>query len=155
MPVDGTTKRPNARSSNGKISGRKKPAAGRQLTAQGEVGRIIGFASEPNGEPKVAGIRLASGLSQDEFARLTGYSTRAVAGWEAGKPVARAARRRFAEIDRLLKALAELMRPGSIGRWLRQPNEAFEGQTPMQVVERGEGDRLWQMIYQVDANVAN
>jgi transcriptional regulator with XRE-family HTH domain len=114
-----------------------------------------GFVSEARGGALVAAIRAASGLSQEEFARLTGYSTRAVAGWEAGKPLARAGRRRFAEIGRLLKALAELMPPGQVGRWLREPSGEFDGQTPMQVVERGEADRVWQMIHQIDANVAN
>jgi hypothetical protein len=31
--------------------------------------------------------------------------------------------------------------------WLETPNEAFDGSTPLQVIERGESDRLWRMIY--------
>ena len=116
---------------------------------------MIGFMPAPREGSYFTDIRAASNLSQDEFARLTGYSTRAVAGWEAGKALARPARRRIAEIGRLLKALSELMPRDQVGQWLRGPNKAFDGQTPMQVVERGEADRLWQMIHQIDANVAN
>jgi hypothetical protein len=29
------------------------------------------------------------------------------------------------------------------------PNLAFEGSTPLQVVERGESDRLWRMIWEL------
>jgi hypothetical protein len=27
--------------------------------------------------------------------------------------------------------------------------------TPIQLLERGDGDRLWRMIYEIEANVAN
>jgi Protein of unknown function (DUF2384) len=38
---------------------------------------------------------------------------------------------------------------------MRTSNPAFEGQTPIQVIERGEADRIWRMIFQIDAGVAN
>ncbi len=33
------------------------------------------------------------------------------------------------------------------GRWLKQPNADFDGSAPLQVVERGEMDRIWRMLY--------
>jgi hypothetical protein len=36
-----------------------------------------------------------------------------------------------------------------VGEWLKTPNEAFDGSTPLQVIERGESDRIWRMIYQL------
>lgn len=57
--------------------------------------------------------------------------------------------------ERLRAALAELMPPAKLDEWLRTSNPAFEGQSPMQLMERGESDRLWRMIFQIDANVAN
>jgi len=51
--------------------------------------------------------------------------------------------------------LAEIMPPAKLGEWLRTPNPAFECQSPIQVIERGESDRLWQMIFQIDTNVAS
>jgi hypothetical protein len=65
------------------------------------------------------------------------------------------AKQKLIETERLRAALAEILPPQSLGRWLKTPNPAFEGQTPMQVIERGEGDRLWRMIFQIDAGVAN
>jgi hypothetical protein len=38
---------------------------------------------------------------------------------------------------------------------MRTPNPAFEGQSPIQVIERGEADRIWRMIIQIDSGVAN
>ena len=52
-------------------------------------------------------------------------------------------------------ALAELVPADELGEWMRTSNPAFEGQTPIQVIERGEADRLWRMIFQIDAGVAN
>ena len=65
------------------------------------------------------------------------------------------ARQKLVETDRLRAALGEILPPNDLGEWMRTPNPAFEGQTPIQVLERGEADRLWQMIFQIDANVAN
>ena len=101
-----------------------------------------------------ARIRHGLGLKQPEFARLTGYSIRAVAGWESGKPLGPSARQRVAEADRLQQALACVMPPGTIGQWLIMPNDAFEGQTPLQLIERGQVDRLWRMIYQLESGSA-
>ena len=38
-----------------------------------------------------------------------------------------------------------------VGRWLKQPNPAFDGSTPLQVVERGEMDRIWRMLYDLES----
>jgi hypothetical protein len=51
------------------------------------------------------------------------------------------------EITRISDALAEVMDKGIIGKWLQTPNEAFDGLKPLEVIERGEIDRIWQMIY--------
>ena len=39
----------------------------------------------------------------------------------------------------------------SVGFFERTSNPAFEDQTPMQVIERGEADRIWRMIFQIDS----
>ena len=103
----------------------------------------------------VGTVRNTLGLSQVEFSRVTGYSLRSIAGWEGGKPLSDSARQKLVETDRLRAALGELLLPQELGEWMRTSNPAFEGQTPIQVMERGESDRLWQMIFQIDANVAN
>ena len=103
----------------------------------------------------VLGVRNRLGVSQEELARITGYSVRAVAGWEAGKKLSGAARQKVMETERLRAALAEIVPPAELGEWMRTPNLAFEGQTPIQVIERGEADRIWRMIIQIDSGVAS
>ncbi len=104
---------------------------------------------------KVTVLRSQLGLSQAELARVTGYSLRAIAGWESGKPLSASARQKMIEAHRLRQALAQIVPPDQLGDWMRTPNPAFEGQTPIQVIERGESDRLWRMIVQIDSNVAS
>jgi hypothetical protein len=41
-------------------------------------------------------------------------------------------------MSRLFDALAEGVPTPQIGPWLDTPNPAFEGSTPLQVIERGE-----------------
>ena len=39
----------------------------------------------------------------------------------------------------------------SVGEWLDTPNEAFSGLKPLDLIERGEVDRLWRMIFEVQS----
>ena len=104
---------------------------------------------------QVAALRSEFGLSQAELSRVTGYSIRSIAGWEGGKRVSEPALQKLIETARLRAALNKLLSPAALREWMRSPNPAFEGQTPIQVIERGESDRIWQMIFQIDAGVAN
>src|SRR5260370_41401651 len=114
------------------------------------------FPKLPKGKVvKVSEVRNLLGVSQDELSRITGYSIRAIAGWEAGKKLSEAARQKVVETERLRVALAEIVPAAELGEWMRTPNPAFEGQSPIQVIERGEADRIWRMIIQIDSGVAN
>lgn len=111
-------------------------------------------------QPQVAGIGVAEmrqnfGVTQDDLSRVTGYSIRSIAGWESGRPISNPARQKFMETKRLFAALAELMPAEAVAEWLREPNDAFDGQPPLHLIELGESDRLWQMIHQIDAGVAS
>jgi len=55
------------------------------------------------------------------------------------------------EVDRLHQALAAVVGPARMGGWFETPNAAFGDLTPLEVVERGEADRLWRMIYHLEA----
>jgi hypothetical protein len=41
------------------------------------------------------------------------------------------------------------MRQEFIGTWLDTPNPAFDGLKPVEVIERGEIDRIWRMVHEV------
>jgi hypothetical protein len=46
------------------------------------------------------------------------------------------------------------MKKDYIAEWLSIPNPAFEDLKPIEVIERGESDRLWRMIYYLEAGEA-
>ena len=89
------------------------------------------------------------GVTQDSFTRLTGFSTRAVAHWASGRTPGGSAQMRLAELTRLFDALSDMVDAKAIGAWLKRPNPAFDGSTPLQVIERGETDRIWRMIWEL------
>jgi transcriptional regulator with XRE-family HTH domain len=90
-----------------------------------------------------------SGLTLDSLARMLKISRRAVAAWLSGQEPSRSNRVRLIEFGRMYQALTELVQPSGIGPWLEKSNPALQGSTPLQVIERGEGDRIWRMIWQL------
>jgi Protein of unknown function (DUF2384) len=52
-----------------------------------------------------------------------------------------------ADQQQLKLALTEVLKSESIEQWLLTPNDAFGNLTPLEVIERGESDRIWSMIY--------
>lgn len=90
-------------------------------------------------------------IPQDTLSRMSGFSLRAVAEWASGKTPSAPAKKVFSEMDRLLDGLSRLMKPKEVGRWLKEPNPAFDDSTPVQVIERGQTDRIWRMLYYAES----
>jgi hypothetical protein len=88
-------------------------------------------------------------MPQPVIVRMTGFSPRSVAKWSEGIPPSPKQEKALVEMDRLLDGLSRVMKPSDIGHWLKTPNPAFDGSTPLQVVERGEIDRIWRMLYEL------
>jgi transcriptional regulator with XRE-family HTH domain len=100
----------------------------------------------------LADLRSRLGLARPLFSRLLGYSERAVADWESGRKAPSAgAARRIEELRRLEHQLARLMDAKVVGAWLATPNEMLEGLKPIEVVERGEIDRLWHLCWLLES----
>ncbi len=97
--------------------------------------------------PAIAEIAEKFGLRQETLSRMTGFSLRAVAGWSNGKAPSAPVKRALVEMDRLLDSLSRLMKPKEVGRWLKEPNPALDGSSPVQVIERGQADRIWRLLY--------
>ena len=115
-------------------------------------------AGLPLGKPKgekisVRDLRERFGVNRKVFSRVVGFSERAIADWEANKPLSDVSLQRMREMVRLQHALANVMQEDFIGTWLNTPNDAFEGLKPLEVIERGEIDRVWRMIYQLEAGI--
>jgi hypothetical protein len=116
-----------------------------------EAAAVYHTVLQADSPPALQALARKFGLRQDTLSRLTGFSLRAVAGWANGKQPSAPVRRAITEMDRLLDGLARLMKPKDVGRWLKEPNSAFEGSSPVQVIERGQIDRIWHMLYFVES----
>ena len=95
----------------------------------------------------VKGLRLVLKMPRPIFARLMGCSERALANWEAGRPIQDIYKSRLNELRKLCDELAEVTEPDGIGAWLTTPNEEFAGMKPIELIERGEMFRIWRMVF--------
>jgi DNA-binding XRE family transcriptional regulator len=97
-------------------------------------------------------VRGHLGLSQPEMGRVLGLSVRTICALETcRKAPTTDDERRIRECARLEAALAQVMKSEALGEWLRRPNDLFDGFKPIELIERGESDRLWRMVFQIQA----
>lgn len=106
-----------------------------------------------NREPKLE-LRERLKMTREGFGRLVNVSVRTIATTELNKSSAAKLKRPYAEVGRLYRALSDLIDEETIGPWFATPNDAFGGLKPMEVIERGEIDRLWDMVYRLQAGMA-
>jgi hypothetical protein len=90
-------------------------------------------------------------MTRNKFSRITGLSERTLASVESGKQIGEAGLRRLREIDRLRERLARVMKSDFIPQWLETPNESFDGLKPIEVLERGEVDRIWALLFHLES----
>jgi transcriptional regulator with XRE-family HTH domain len=99
----------------------------------------------------LAYVRQQLGVTRSKFSRITGLSERTLASVESGNEIGEAGLRRLREIDRLRERLGRVMKPEFIPQWLESPNETFNGLKPIEVLERGEIDRIWSLLFQLES----
>jgi len=99
----------------------------------------------------VSALRADWGMTREMFARLIGYGTRTIAGWEKGATVGKAPMRTLIKVQRLREALSRVMNPKFARVWMEMPNPAFDGLKPLEVWERGQEDQIWTMIYDLES----
>lgn len=88
-------------------------------------------------------------MPRDVFGRLVNVSVRTIADVESTQKRAEKLHRNYVEVKRLCDALSEVVDPACLGDWLKTPNDAFDRFKPIEVIERGEIDRLWGMFYRL------
>ncbi len=99
-------------------------------------------------------LRSKLGMSREVFARLVPTSVRNLASLESGQSPSPVIQKNLTELQRVISALEDVVKQEAIGPWMDQPNAAFEGLKPIEVIERGEIDRIWRMLYQLQSGDA-
>jgi DNA-binding transcriptional regulator YiaG len=141
MAVRAKPTQKTARKSVG-VSRQRKQTAVRALSVQ---------MKSQDFQEQLADLRKKLGISQKGFAQLSSSSLRAVARWEAGEKPGEMAKRMLNELRRLYNGLSGVMKKDHIADWLSIPNPVFDGFKPLEIIERGESDRIWKMIYDLGA----
>ena len=112
----------------------------------------VGKAKTLTDRNKVAALRLLLAMPRTKFARLLGRTERSIIDWESGKARPQGlSQQRLRELERLTQALRRLFKADALGDWFDTPNPAFGALKPIELIERGESDRLWQMIFELKA----
>ncbi len=101
-----------------------------------------------NGETKLE-LRNSLGMPREIFGRLVNVSVRTIADVESTQKKVEKLRRNYVEVKRLCDGLSEVVDPACLGDWLKAPNDALDGFKPIEIIERGEIDRLWEMFYRL------
>lgn len=57
-------------------------------------------------------------------------------------------------LEKLFEVLGTLIKPESIYPWLMTPNPGFDNRRPIALIENGEIDKVWRMVYELIAGVA-
>jgi DNA-binding transcriptional regulator YiaG len=93
-------------------------------------------------------LRRSIGINRETFARLANFSERTLATYEKEAALPATARAQITEALRLVQALLEIIPSEQLVEWLEAPNPGFNGKTPWSLIQHGERDLIWEMIYQ-------
>jgi DNA-binding transcriptional regulator YiaG len=100
----------------------------------------------------IAALRVSLGMPRGRFARLVGRTERALIEWENGRAQPQGlSQQRVHELERLTESLAKLFDIKTLGVWFETPNAALGGFKPVEIIERGESDKLWRMVFELES----
>ena len=85
------------------------------------------------------------GVPQALMARLLDVSVRTASAIDSGSIPAIKVQRNRTQIARLFQALEEAMNAEYVGPWMEQPNDMLDGLKPVEAIERGMIDLVWQI----------
>jgi transcriptional regulator with XRE-family HTH domain len=99
---------------------------------------------------RIQGIQKFAGVTAREVAQLIGTTPETISRWRGGKTEPQPKMRdSLLLLGWLVSELAELYQPQEAHFWLFAPNKVFHGERPVDLIERGETERVLQLIAQL------
>jgi DNA-binding transcriptional regulator YiaG len=99
-----------------------------------KTGTILGTVIADAAPETVTELRKHLELTQVDVANSLGVTPRTVQNWERRRAVAS---RRFRDLKELRGLLARYIEENQVSAWMDSPNEAFQNQTPRQLIREG------------------
>ncbi len=91
-------------------------------------------------------LRSSLRLSREKFAHVLGYSSRSIASWEGGAPMASHVVRSVQELKSIYNRACDIAPDGEVVRWLNAPNKYLDGMTPLEAISVGKVDCVLRLI---------
>ena len=127
----------------------KKAAVGKPTKRVASVRGLHGVRLVSHNGKTTLELRDRLRMTREAFGRLVDVSVRTIATVESDRKKADRLQRDYLEVTRLCDALGEVVEPSVLGEWFLAPNKRFGGSKPIEIIERGEIDRLWEMVYRL------
>jgi DNA-binding XRE family transcriptional regulator len=127
----------------------KLMSRGKRATKQISVPGLFGKGLVRSGKETRLELRERLRMTRGVFGRVVNVSERTIAKVEAEAEQVEKLRRPYNEVYRVYEALSEVVHPDSLGTWFATPNPSFGGLKPIEVIERGEIDRIWELAYRL------
>ena len=78
---------------------------------------------------------------------------RTIADVESGGDSINKLKRPYNEVYKLCEALSDVVDPACLGEWFQTPNDSFDGLTPIELIEQGDIDQLWNMVFELQTGM--
>jgi len=98
-------------------------------------------------------LRDRLGMPRRTFGRIVNVAERTIANVEAGDDSIEKLKRPYNEVYRLCEALSEVVDPSCLGKWFQTPNDSFDGLTPIELIQQGDIDQLWNMVFELQTGM--
>lgn len=138
-------------------SGTSQGKAAKKFSFKVSTNKLVRHSQTFSQRPWVSQIdRLQKGFGLNQIQLATSLlhcTPRSLILWKSKQPPNQAILIRLKELNRLYQALAALMPPEEIPAWMNQTNDYLDPLTPMEVLNRGQIDRLWQIIHNVGSGM--
>ncbi|MEK6236036.1 MAG: hypothetical protein N2C14_15125, partial [Planctomycetales bacterium] len=147
------TRRTPKKTAPKKAAAKKRSNSNQTVIAARPVRGLKGKGLLQIGQVRKLELRDRLGMPRQMFGRMVNVAERTIAKLESGTDNPDKLQRPYNEVYRLWEALCEVVDPQSLGPWFQTPSDAFDGLKPIEVIERGEIDRLWNMVFELQTGM--
>ncbi len=131
----------------------KKTAAKSSVALVRRITGLKGSGLIQDGSTQKLELRARLQMPRPTFGKIVNVAERTIADVEAGGDSINKLKRPYNEVYKLCEALSEVVDRDCLGKWFQTPNESFDGLTPIELIEQGDIDQLWNMVFELQTGM--